>query len=409
MKTVLTAEGTRGDIYPMLALAAQFKAAGHEVVFAAPPDFRAAAEERGFVFHSVGRDIREYLTAEAASLHGGALVMAKAAGRLFKENVGQQFSDLHAVAGGCDAIISAGTQIAASSVAESLGVPHRFVAYDPTLLRSDWHPPVFCTRPDLPRWMNRLLWAFQGQILRLGMGRLINREREILGLSPKRDLYRLMLGANPILATDARLAPAPPDVEGVDCIGCLHPFDEAPLPEKLDAFLGAGSAPVYIGFGSMTDPNPKSSTRLLLEAIDRAGVRAIISEGWAGLGGIALPEHVMIAGAVDHSTLFGRVSAIVHHGGAGTTTTAARAGRPQIVVPHVLDQFHWAGRVRSLGIGLGPILRRTLTVEGLAHALQSVCENEWLAENAADLGEGLRQDIQLRSDPVAGILNDRSV
>jgi len=400
MKYALTAEGTRGDIYPMLALAKRFEATGHEVVFCAPPDFEEAATARGLTFRSVGCDIREFLTAEAGSLHAGPIAMARSAGKLFKSNLGRQFTELHAAASGCDGVLSAGTQLAAGSVAEALGVPHRFVAYDPTLLRSEFHPPVFCTRPDLPRWANRLLWRIQGGLLQLGLGRAVNRERRALGLAPTRDLYRLMLGTSPLLATDDRLAPVPADVEGVDCVGCLHPFEEAPLPEKLEDFLAAGSAPVYIGFGSMTDPNPQRSTALLLEAISCAGVRAIVSEGWAGLGGLALPSHVMVVGAVDHSTLFQRVSVVVHHGGAGTTTTAARAGRPQIIVPHVLDQFHWAGRIQRLGLGPPPLLRRKLSVEGLAGSLRAVCGNEWLADHAAELGVRLRADLSNRVDPV---------
>ncbi len=399
MKYAVTAEGTRGDIFPMLALAKRFEAYGHEVVFCAPPDFAQAAGERGLAFRPVGRDIREFLTEHARSLHGGALVMAKAAGKLFKDNVGRQFADLHGAAQGCDGIVSAGTQLAASSVAEALGVPHRFVAYDPTLLRSEFHPPVFWPRPNLPRWANCVLWRIQDRLLHFALAREVNRERRTLGLAPTRDVYRLMLGT-PVLAIEDRLAPIPSDISGVDCIGCLHPFDEARLPDKLEDFLAAGRRPVYIGFGSMTDPDPNHSTMLLLEAIRRADVRAILSAGWAGLGGVALPEEVLVVGAVDHSTLFQRVSAVVHHGGAGTTTTAARAGRPQILVPHVLDQFHWAGRVQRLGIGPPPLLRRKLTAEGLADSLRAVCGNEWLSHNAAELGRRLRADLSDRVDPV---------
>lgn len=404
MKIAVTAEGTRGDIYPMFALAQRIEARGDEVVFCAPPDFAEAARARGLSFHSVGRDIREYLTAEASSLHGGALMMAKAASDLVKDNVGPQFADLRAAAKGCDGILSAGTQIAASSVAEHLGIPHRFVAYDPILLPSEMHPPVFCSKPNLPRWANRLLWRVQRRLLQFGMGKAVNRERVALGLAPSRDLYGLLLGDDPLLAAEERLAPIPSDAPRVQCIGCLHPFDETPLPEKLDAFLDAGPPPVYIGFGSMTDPDPQRSTALLLDAIDRAGVRAIVSEGWAGLGHVSLPSHVEVVGAVDHSTLFRRVAVVVHHGGAGTTTTAARAGVPQILVPHVLDQFHWAGRIQRLGVGPPPLMRRKLTADGLAHNLRAVCENEWLADKAAELGDGLRADLSRRGDPTESMI-----
>jgi vancomycin aglycone glucosyltransferase len=236
------------------------------------------------------------------------------------------------------------------------------------------------------------------------MGKAVNRERIALGLAPSRDLYGLLLGDDPLLAAEERLAPIPSDAPRVQCIGCLHPFDETPLPEKLEAFLDAGPPPVYIGFGSMTDPDPQRSTELLLDAIDRAGVRAIVSEGWAGLGRVSLPSHVEVVGAVDHSTLFRRVAVVVHHGGAGTTTTAARAGVPQILVPHVLDQFHWAGRIQRLGVGPPPLMRRKLTADGLAHNLRAVCENEWLADNAAELGDGLRADLSRRGDPTESMI-----
>jgi len=224
MKIAVTAEGTRGDIHPMLALAERLEAHGHDVVFCAPPDFADVANACGLSFRPVGRDIREYLTAEASSLHGSSFAMARAASQLMKENLGRQFADLQAAAEGCDGVLSAGTQIAASSIAEYLGVPHRFIAYDPILLPSAMHPPVFCRRPNLPRWVNRLLWAMQGRLLHLGMGGVVNRERVRLGLAPTRDLYGLFLGDLPLLAAEERIAPAPPDAPKVRCIGCLHPY-----------------------------------------------------------------------------------------------------------------------------------------------------------------------------------------
>ena len=90
--------------------------------------------------------------------------------------------------------------------------------------------------------------------------------------------------------------------------------------------------------------------------------------------------------------------------GAGTTTTAARAGVPQILVPHVLDQFHWAARIQRLGVGPPPLRRRTLTADGLAHHLRAVCENEWLAGNAAELGDRLRADLSRRGGLIESMI-----
>jgi UDP:flavonoid glycosyltransferase YjiC (YdhE family) len=81
---------------------------------------------------------------------------------------------------------------------------------------------------------------------------------------------------------------------------------------------------------------------------------------------------------------------VVHHGGAGTTATAALAGVPQVVVPHVADQFYWARRVAELGIGPPPLPRRRLDAGRLAELIGAVVENEIVAERARERGERLR-------------------
>ena len=81
--------------------------------------------------------------------------------------------------------------------------------------------------------------------------------------------------------------PGPIEVQQV---ACLHPTTGPPLPEKLTAFLDAGPPPVYFGFGSMTDPDPAATTRMLLSVVESIGCRALLSCGWAGLGDGALPE-----------------------------------------------------------------------------------------------------------------------
>jgi vancomycin aglycone glucosyltransferase len=172
-------------------------------------------------------------------------------------------------------------------------------------------------------------------------------------------------------------------------IPCLHPRGGPPLPEKLERYLAAGPAPVFLGFGSMADPDPAATTRRLLEAIEALGCRALISHGWAGLGEVPLPEHVMALGDVSHARLFPRVAAVVHHGGAGTTHSAARAGVPQVVIPHMLDQFYFARRVHELGVGPPAIPRKRLTVARLVETLRATLDNEQLAHRAAQLGSEL--------------------
>ena len=393
MRIALAVEGTRGDVYPMLGLGAALAKAGHDVDVCAPPGFREEVEAHGLHFRRVGADVHAFLAAHGDALCTGAVGAARVGQRFFCETIGRQFAELVDAARGAERLIAAGTQLSASSVAEHLGIPYRYVAYCPVMLPSRSHPPFPVPDQQLPAWMNALAWRLLAWGPNLVLRRRIDRERRVLALPRIRgDLYAHALTARPILAADAGLAEIPADCRlNVSQVGCLHPRDARPLPPKLLSFLDAGAPPVYFGFGSMTDPDPTATTRRILEAVDAVGCRALVSRGWAGLADGPLPDDVFALDGVAHDALFPRTAAVVHHGGAGTTTTAARAGVRQVVVPHVFDQFYWARRVESLGVGPPPLARRRLRAEHLVATLRATLDNELAAANAASLGEALRR------------------
>ena len=406
MRIAIAADGTRGDIHPLLALARGLARRGHDVVFCGPPDFEEDARAQGVLLRAVGTSVRAYLEERAAILHGNALAALHAGRRYVEEHVARQLHGLAQAIDRADWVLAAGSQFAGSSVAELRGARFRMIAYCPSLLRSRHQTPFAVPRGELPVWANRAAWWGLERFIERTVGRPLARARAELGLPPLRGgLARHIFGERPALAAEALLAPVPRDLaQEVVVLGCLHPFEPGPLPEKLEAFLDAGEPPVYVGFGSMTDPDPAAATRVVLEAVARAGVRAVLSRGWAGLGGVPLPSEVMEIGPVSHASLFARVAAVVHHGGAGTTTTAARAGAPQILVPHILDQFHWAQRVAARGLGPPAIPRRRLDAARLAAALASLRDNEALAERAAGLGARLRAELAARADPAERVL-----
>ncbi len=391
MRFALAAEGSRGDVQPMVGLAARLVERGHQAMVCAPPDLRHLVEERGLEFRPLGTDIHSLLRENADALHRGAVLWALLGKRLFQRVLREQFEALPGAAAGADMIIGAGVQFAGPSVAEAWGIPYRPVAYCPALLRSTDYPPAVVPNQSLPRWVNRLAW---GGFLRLQDHLLrgdLNRHRAALGLGPVSDTYRYLTTERILLATDAALAPAPDDAPvQVDQVGYLLPKDETPLPPKLESFLQAGPPPVYLGFGSMMDSDPAGTTRLLLDAIERAGCRAILARGWAGLGDGPLPDSVFGAGPLPHASLFPRVAAVVHHGGAGTTATAARSGAPQIVIPHLLDQYYWGHRAYLLGVAPPPLPRSKLSASRLAELISATLENELLADRARELAERLR-------------------
>jgi vancomycin aglycone glucosyltransferase len=192
------------------------------------------------------------------------------------------------------------------------------------------------------------------------------------GLAPIDDVLRYNITNHPWLATDAALAPVPtaPGME-IFQTGAWILEDSTPFVPEIVEFLAKGEPPIYLGFGSM--PAPEGVSRTLVDAVRAVGRRTILSRGWADLGLIDEAPDCIAVGDVSHQALFPRVAAAVHHGGAGTVASAARAGVPQVVVPMFSDQFYWASRVRALGIGSSVV--GTLTTETLATALREVLES----------------------------------
>jgi UDP:flavonoid glycosyltransferase YjiC (YdhE family) len=175
-----------------------------------------------------------------------------------------------------------------------------------------------------------------------------------------------------LLACDAVFAPAPPDWPRYDVTTTGPWFYDDPLPldPEVSAFIDAGLPPVYIGFGSMVSSDAARLTRSLLEAAN--GHRLLLSSGWAGIGDGHLPASVkVVRGPMPHAKLFPRVAAVVHHGGAGTTAAALRAGAPQIIVPHMGDQFYNAHRLAVMGLAPPGIPVNRLTAKRLQDALQA--------------------------------------
>ena len=91
-------------------------------------------------------------------------------------------------------------------------------------------------------------------------------------------------------------------------------------------------------------------------------------------------------GNCPHDWLFKQVSAVVHHGGAGTTAIGLRLGRPTVIVPFFGDQAFWARMVYAAGAGPEPQPFKTLTADKLAEAIKVALAPE-ATEAAAKLAE----------------------
>jgi vancomycin aglycone glucosyltransferase len=388
VRVLLSTWGSRGDVEPLLGFAVALKDLGAEVRLCAPPDFADLAARIGVEMVPAGTSVR-------ALVHGtreSKPLTPADAPRVAAELVAAQFETVGAAADGCDAVVATGLMPAGvRSVAEVRGIPYALAAFQARSFPAPHQTPLPRPGKPFPPGVtdNRVLWDVDAERVQALYGAPLNSHRAALGLPPVDDVRDHVFTDRPWLAADPILDPWPgaPDLDVVQTGAWILP-DDRPLPADLETFLDAGTPPVYVSFGSVRAP--EDAAAVAIEAIRAHGRRVVVSRGWAELAAIDDRDDCFVVGEVNHQALFGRVAAVVHHGGAGTTTTATRAGAPQVVVPQIADQPYWAGRVAELGIGVAHD-GSTPTLESLSVALSTALSPETHARATA-VGTTIRTD-----------------
>ncbi|KAJ7577401.1 hypothetical protein C8J56DRAFT_366855 [Mycena floridula] len=410
MNIVIMIVGSRGDVQPYVALGRRLLRDGHRIRLATHETFRTFVGEAGLEFFAIGGDPAELMSYMVknpglmpgmASLTNGDIPRKR---KMLTEMIngcwlscqspcpitGRKFS--------ADAIISNPPAFAHVHIAEALGIPLQLtftMPWSPTTVFP--HPLVNVKQSNAENGVtNYLSYAMTEMLQWQGIGDLINKFRtKTLGLKA------LNMRSGPGRADELKipwtycmspaLVPKPKDWKNhIDVVGFyfLDLASNYKPPDDLAAFLDSGTTPIYIGFGSVVVDNPEAMTKMIFEATERAGVRALVSAGWGGLGGTEIPPHVFILGNIPHDWLFadGRVLAVVHHGGAGTTSAGLTKGLPTVVVPFFGDQGFWGSMIHKAGAGPPPIPHKKLTVAKLAQAIEFVI-SEHAKDGARRLGE----------------------
>ncbi|AYF76267.1 glycosyltransferase [Nocardia yunnanensis] len=387
MRVLLSTIGSRGEVQPMLALGLELERLGARARLCAPPDFRELIAGFGLEFVPVGPRVSQ--------AGRGTPPTPEQRRAMIAGTVTDQFEAVGAAVADCAVLVGCGAlQIAAHSIADAHGIPYIYVAYAANTLPSQHLPPpplgpgVDATADNATQWKQdadrwNALWAGP-----------LNARRAADGLPPVADVRDHIFTERPWLAADPTLGPWPePGGGDVWQPGAWMLREPAPLDATLEDFLAAGEPPVNFGFGSMHMAT--ETGRAALDAARALGRRSILLRGWSGL---TVPEDApdcLTIGDVDHQALFPRVAAVVHHGGAGTTTAVARAGVPQVVVPQRFDQFYWADRVSALGIGFAHAPGE-VTAASLKTALTRVLTPE-TAARARELAPAIRTDGATRA------------
>jgi sterol 3beta-glucosyltransferase len=412
MRIAAIAFGTRGDVQPALALGRALQARGHRIRIVVSADFADDVRAAGLEVTAAAVDIQKAMTArrglDVVEMGNGAglLTLGRTMKRLFAlsgpmmmESVYEACKELDA-----EAVIGSFTSdVYAMSVAQKLDIQHISTTLQPAPIATRSGPAT--PSAPVPGGDSVLNLAFHKAMIEPFAWRLMNGptnefRRELLGLpAQKRRQYQRALRRSPILqGFSPNVVPHPKDwPANIHTTGYWlldHDLNWTP-PQQLLDFIDDGEPPIYLGFGSMTYRDSAALTRLVLDAVKASGRRAIIQSGWARLGedtAQPLPGNVHVIGRASHRWLFHRVSAVVHHGGAGTTAAGLRAGLPTVVVPHMGDQPFWGRRVAALGAGPRPVPSAKLTAQNLAEAIRQATGDPVIRQRAADLGSRLRAE-----------------
>jgi sterol 3beta-glucosyltransferase len=399
MRISLLTIGSRGDTQPYLALALALNARGHQARLCAPSNFAGLAQGLGVDFVPVPWDTRQALEEDALRerlLHGDVVGFFR---RINQRVWGQREALWQAWDKACDGAqaLIPGTTIedAVLLLGRARGIPVLLNELMPFAPRPDLGPVALGRRDFGPlntplHWAGRQVWW---QINRRGATALARRLGLPSPMGPP-SLAALRQGAPLLGAYSPSLLPPPPHWDPLrrPVTGAWRLPREAAqsLPgDHLDpgfaAWLEDGPPPLFLGFGSMPAAAGGDLVELAGDLAEALDLRVVLGAGWSDVdaANCDLPENVAIAGDCDYAWLFERCCAVVHHGGAGTSHTAAASGLPQVVCPFFADQPFWAQALAKAGVATVLPFQR-LEADALADAVAQSLGH--CAEAAADLG-----------------------
>lgn len=366
MRMMLLTAGTRGDVEPFAALARFAAGHGHDVRLGLPDS--SGVDLFGLDTVSLEVDFHRLVQE-----HG---ISPWTAVRHFRTEVGPGMRRMLAaavretLAFTPDVVVHHAKVLTAPAVAQALGVPHVVVEAVPVLTPTRQFPAPGVVNRDLGRF-NRATYA-----VACGAERMFRRDIDhACAQLPGGRPATVPTPAATLLPISPQLLPRPDDwPASVHLTGSWHA--DAPVPELEPAvgeFLRGGPYLVAT-FGSMASGDALARGRAVVESARAHGLRTLLLTGW---GGLALPDDLQgslrddlfAVPSLPLDAVLPGAALAIHHGGAGTVHTVARAGVPHVVVPFLADQPFWGRQLHSIGLAAAPIPQKKLTAERLTAAI----------------------------------------
>lgn len=401
MRITLLTIGTRGDVWPLAALAAHLTDLGHDTTVATHERFATLVAATGSRFMPMPTDFTDYATTPGgqAMLRAGGMKLVAATGKYFGTMRRELDDAALAACEGAEALVAMHmTYDRAVVIADHLRIPVAMTFPNPVgLTRAYSSPMIGVSLP--PGRLSELSHQLVLALYERGNKTAISALRSRLGLpEPERPAMRRMAAAQALqLHPFSPAVLGDPDDWGPDQL--MTGFWRLPervrlgagetVPADVRAFVDAGPAPLYLGLGSMPAEDPAGLMRDVIAVTDRLGVRALVDEQWCAHAG-DLPAHLHPVGAADHDALLPLCAGAVHHGGAGTTAASLRAGIPTLICSVFSDQPFWGRTVARHGVG-AHIAYRKLDRARLQAGMARLREPAVIARAAA-LGRTIRAE-----------------
>ena len=384
MKFALASYGTRGDIEPCAAVGLELLRRGHEVRIAVPSNLVGFAESVGLAAVPYGPNFVELMEPDifrkAWKVQNPITLLRKA-----MEPVTKPWAEVSAaltsLADGTDLLLTGiPYQEVVANVAEYYDIPLATLHTFPQRVNGYVVPipplPVNVPSPLMRSGMTVAEWVYWRVTKRAE-----DAQRRELGLpkattpSSRRIMER---GSLEIQTYEEFCFPEVAAEWGGrrPFVGALTMELTTDADDKIASWISAGKPPIYFGFGSMPVESPADTLAMISAACAELGERALLCSGATEFTGAPQVDHVKVVGALNHAAIFPACRAVVHHGGAGTTSAGMRAGIPALILWIAFDQPIWADVVKRLKVGTSRRFSRT-TRESLVADLRRILAPEY--------------------------------
>ena len=401
MKIGIQTWGSHGDIRPFIALADGLQRAGHDVTLAITcvdsDRYRDLHSSTGYAIRMVATPVipdtslLERIGEELFHERNAIKQTQLAIDRFFLPVESEMFQASEQLCAENDLVIGHYFLYTLGAAAERYGRPYVSVVLVHGGVPSAFQPPSGV--PNLGTLANRAIWWLARSVLNRSLKKYPDRLREKNGIKAARDLMDNVWASDQftLFAISPTICERRPDwpTHFLVCgsFDIQAPVVEGVVSRALQDFLSNGSPPVYMTFGSaISGSDERQTIALLTDAAKEASVRAIIQAPRGHDLGFESSAQIYYAGSTPHAAVFPKCKLVVHHGGAGTSHAALRAGRPSVVVAHTAEQELWGRELERIGVASKLIRRRDATACAIATAIKSVDGSDRIPDLAKQLG-----------------------